>query len=260
MFLFSHSVVFDYATPWTAACQASLSFIVSQSLFKLMSIESVMSSNHLILCCPLHLLSSIFPSIRVFSNESVLPTRWPKYWNFSLIISPLKEYSGLISFRIDWFDLLAVQGSLKSLLQHHSLKTSILQHWAFFVVQHTHLYMTTGKNIALTIQTFVGNVLSLLFNMFSRFVMPFLPRSKHLLISWLHSPSTVILEPKKVKSVTASIFSHLFTMKRWDWMLWSLFSECWVLNQLFQSPLSPLSRVSLVPLHFVPLGWCHLHI
>ena len=162
-----------------------------------MSIESVMPSNHLIVCCPL-ILSSIFPSIRVFSSESVLRIRWPKYWSFNFSISPSNEYSGLISFRIDWFDLLAVQGALKSLLQHHSSKASILWLSAFFVVQLSHPYMTTGKTIALTRQTFVGKVMSLLFNMLSRLVIAFLPRSKCLLISWLQSPSAVILETKKI--------------------------------------------------------------
>ena len=154
----SLSRVWFFATPWTAARQASLSIANSQSLFKLMSIESVMPSNHLILCRPLLLPPSIFPSISVFSNESVLRIRWPNYWSFSFSISPSNEYSGLISFRIDWFDLLAVQGTLKSLLQHHSLKGSILQHSAFFIVQLSHPYMTTGKTIALTRCTFVGKV------------------------------------------------------------------------------------------------------
>ena len=146
-----------------------------------MSIESVMPYNHLILCCPLLLLPSIFPSIRVFSSESLLHIRWPKYWTFSFSISPSNEYSGLISFRIDWFDLLAVQGTLKNLLQHHSSKASILQHSAFFLVQILHLYMTTGKTIALTIHTFAGKVMSLLFNMLYRLVIALLPRSKHFL-------------------------------------------------------------------------------
>ena len=158
-----------------------------------MSIKSVMSSNHLILCRPLLLLPSIFPSIRVFSNETVLRIRWPKYWSFSLSISPFHEYSGLISFRVDWLDLLAAQGTLKSLLQHHSSKASILQHSAFYKVQLSHPYMTTGKTIALTRWTFVGKVLSLLFKMLSSLVITFLPRSKCLLISWLHSPTAVIL-------------------------------------------------------------------
>ena len=154
--------------------------------------------NHLILCHPLLLLPSIFPSIRVFSKESVLCIKWPKYWSFS--ISPSNKYSGLISFRMDWLDLLAVQGTLKSLLQHHSSKASVLWCSAFFMVQLSHPYMTTGKTIALTRQTFVGKVMSLLFNMLSRLVIAFLPRSKHLLIAWLQPPSAVILEPKKIVS------------------------------------------------------------
>ena len=162
-----------------------------------MSIESVTPSNHLILCRPLLLLPSIFPSCRVFSKESVLHIRWPKDWSFNFSISPSNEYLGLISFRIDWLDLLAVQGTLKSLLQFHSSETSILQHSAFFLVQLSHLYVTTGKTIAFTIWTFVGKVMSLLSNMLSRLVIAFLPRSKHLLMSWLQSPSAVILEPKK---------------------------------------------------------------
>ena len=166
-----------------------------------------MPSNHLILYRPLLLLPSIIPSIRIFSNESVLHIRWPNYWNFSFSISPSNEYSGLISFRMDWLDLFAVQGTLKSLLQHHSSKASILQHSAFFIVQLSHPYMTTGKTIALTRQTFVGKVMSLLFNMLSRLVTAFLPRSKHLLISWLQSPSAVILEPRKIKSATVSTVS-----------------------------------------------------
>ena len=173
------------ATPRTAALQASLYITNSQSLPKLMSIESVLPSSHLIPCRPLLLLPSIVPSIRVFSNESVLRIRWPKYWSFSFSISPFSEYSGMISFRMDWLDLLAVQGTLNSLLQHHSSKASILQHSAFLVVQLSHPYTTTGKTIALTRQNFVGKVMSLLFNMLSRLVITFLPRSKRLLISWL---------------------------------------------------------------------------
>ena len=172
-----------------------------------MSYHLVMSSNHVILCCPLLLLPSIFPSIRVFSSESVLHIRCPKYWSFSFSIGPSNEYSGLISFRMDWLDLLAVQGTLKSLLQHHNSKASILQCSAFFIVQLLQPYMTTGKAKALTRQTFVGRVMSLLFNMLSRLVITFLPRSKCLLISWLQSPSAVILEPLKIKSVTVSIVS-----------------------------------------------------
>ena len=166
-----------------AACQASLSFTISQSLLKLMSIESVMSFSYLDLCCPRLLLPSIFSSIRVFSNESALPIRWPKYWSFSFSISPSSEYSGLISFGIDWFDFLAVQGTLKTFLQHHSSKASILWCSPFFMVQFSHPYMITGKIIALTIQTFVSKVISLLFNMLSRLLIALLPRSKHLLIS-----------------------------------------------------------------------------
>ena len=162
-----------------------------------MPIESVMPSNHLILCCPLLCLPSIFPSIRVFSSESVLHIRWPKYWSFSFSISPSNEYSGLISFLNDWLDLLAVQGILRSLLQHHSSKASILQRSAFFIVQLSHPYLITGKTIALTRQTFVDKVMSLLFNMLSRLVIIFFLRSKRLLISWLQSSSAVILEPRK---------------------------------------------------------------
>ena len=169
-----------------------------------MSIESVMPSNHLILCRPLLLLPSIFPSFRVFSKESALHIRWPKYWSFSFNISPTNEYPGLNSFRMDWLDSLAVQGTFKTLLQHHSSKASILRFSAFFIVQLSHPYMTTGKTIALTRWTFVGKVMSLLLNMLSRLVKTFLPRSKHLLISWLQSPSAVILEPPKIKSDTVS--------------------------------------------------------
>ena len=190
-----------FVTPWTVACQTSLSVTNSRSSLKLMSIESVMPSNHLILCCPLLLSPSIFPSIRVFSNELVLHIRWPKYWSFSFSTSLSNEYSGLISFRIDWFDLLAVQGIFKSLLQHQSSKASILWQSAFFIVQLSYPYMITGKTIALTRWTFAGKVMSLLFNVLSRLVIAFLPRSKHLLISWLPSPSAVLLEPKKSLSL-----------------------------------------------------------
>ena len=166
-----------------------------------------MPSSHLILCCPLLLLPPIPPRIRVFSNESTLRMRWPKYWSFSLSISPSNEHLGLISFRMDWLDLLAVQGTLKNLLQHHSSKALILWRSAFFIAQLPHPYMTTGKTIALTRQTFVGKVMSLLFNMLSRLAIAFLPRGKRLLISWLQSPSAVIWEPKM------SLFPHLFAMK-----------------------------------------------
>ena len=172
-----------------------------------MPIESVMPSNHLILCCPLLLLPSIFPTIKVFSSDSSLFIRWPKYWRFSFSINPSNEYSGLFSFWINWFDLLTVQGTLKSLLQNHRLKALVLLCSAFFMVQLSHLYMTTRKTIALAIRTFVGKVISLLFNRLSRFVLASPPRSKCLLISWLQSLSTVILKPKKIKSVTAFTFS-----------------------------------------------------
>ena len=202
-----------FVTPWTAAHQASLSITNSWSLPKLKSIESVMTSSHLILCHPLLLLPSIFPRIRVFSSESVLRIRWPKHWSFSFSISPSNESSGLIFFKIDWLDLLAVQGTLKSLLQHHSSKAPILWCSAFFIVQLSYQYMTTGKTIALTRWTFVGKAMSLLFNMLSRLVIAFLPRSKHLLISWLQSPSAVILEPPKIVSHCFPLLPNLFATK-----------------------------------------------
>ena len=195
-----------FVTPWTAARQDSLSITNSWSLLKLMSIKSVMPSNHLIPCCPLLLLPSIFPSTRVFSNESALHIRWLKYWHFSFSISPSNEYSGLISFRMDWLDLLAIQGTLKGLLQHHSSKVSILPRSAFFIVQLSHPYTTTGKTIALTMWTFVSKVISLLFKTLSRFDIAILPRSKCLSISWLQSLSALILELKKMKSDTFYIF------------------------------------------------------
>ena len=201
------SCVWLFATPWTAAHQASLSISNTQILLKLMSIKLVMPSNHLILCRPLLLPPSVFSSIRIFASESVLCIRWPKYWNFSFSISLSNEYSGLISFRIDWLDLLDVQGTLESLLQHYNSKPSILQRSAFFIVQLSHLYMTTGKNIALTRQTLVGKVITLLFNKLSRLLITFLPKSKCLLISWLQSPSAVILEPQKAKFDTVSTVS-----------------------------------------------------
>ena len=203
----SLSYVWLFATPWTAALQASLSITNYWSSPRFTSIESVMPSSHLILCRPLLLLPSIFPSLRVFSNVSVLPIKWPKYWSFSFTISPSSGYSGLISFRTDWLNLLAVQRTLKSLLQHHSSKASILWCSSFFIVQLSHPYTTTGKTIALTRWTFVGKVISLLFNMLSRLVITFLWRSKGILISWLQSPSAVILEPPKIKSVTVFIVS-----------------------------------------------------
>ena len=195
-----------FATPWRAACQASLAITNSKNSLKLTSIESVMPSSHLILRHPFLFLPSIPPRIRVFSNESTLRMRWPKYWNFSFSISPSSEHPGLISFRMDRLDLLAVQRTLKSLLQHHISKASIFQPSAFSTVQLSHPYMTTGT-IALTRWAFVGKVMSLILNMLSRLVITFLPRSKHLFISWLQSPSAVILEPPKIKSDTISTFS-----------------------------------------------------
>ena len=192
---FSH--VWLFVTPWTAACQVSLSFTISWSLLKFMSIELVMSPNHFILCHLLLFLPSIFPSIRVFSNEMALRIRWPKYWSFSFSISSSNDYSGLISFRIDWFDRLPVWGTLKSLLQHNSSKASVLQRPPLFMAQLLHPYMTTGKSIALTRWTSVGKIMSLLFNLLSTFVIAFLPRNKHLLISQLQSSSTVIWSIRK---------------------------------------------------------------
>ena len=200
---FSHSVVSNSLQPHEPQharppCPSQTPGVYSNSC----PLSPVMPSNHLILCHPLLLLPSVFHSIRVFSNESVVCMRWPEYWSFSFSISPSNEHPGLISFRTDWLDLHAVQGTLKSLFQHYSSKTSILQHSAFFIVQLSHPYMTTGKTIALTRWTFVNKVMSLLFNMLSRLVITFLPRSKHLLISWLHSQSAVMLEPPKIKSAT----------------------------------------------------------
>ena len=247
----SLSRVLLFVSPWAAAHQASLSITNSWSLLKLMSIESLMPSNHLTLCHPLLLLPSVFRTIRVFSIESVLPIRWPKDWSFSFSISPSNEYSELISFRMDWLDLVAVQGTLKSLLQHHSSKASILWRSAFVIVQLSHPHMTSGKMIALTRQTFVSKVMSLLFNMLSRLVIAFLPRSKHLLISWLQSPSAVILEPKK----TVCHCFHRFPFK----LPWNDGTRChdlsffnWILSQLFHSSLSLSSRGSLVILCFLP--------
>ena len=207
--LLSHVRLF--VIPWTKACQASLSITIFQSLLELISIESVMPSNHLILCRTLLLLPSILPSIRVFSKESVLRIKWPKYGSFSFGISLSNESLGLISFRMNWLDLLAVQGTLKSLLQHHSSKASILLCSAFFIVQLSYP-QTTGKTIDLTERTFVGKVMSLLFNMLSRLVITFPPRSKHLLISWLQSPFAVISEPPKIVC-QFPLLPHLFAMK-----------------------------------------------
>ena len=214
------SRVWLFVTDPMDCSQASLSITNSQSSLKLTSIESLMTSSHLILCHPLLLLPPIPPSIRVFSNESTLCMRWPKYWRFSFSIIPSKEHPGLISFRMDWLDLLAVQGTLKSLLQHHSSKASILRRSAFFTVltvQLSHPYMTTGRTIALTRRTFVGKVMSLLFNMLYRLVITFLPWSKRLLISWLQSPSAVILEPPKIKSDTVSTVSPSISHEVMGW-------------------------------------------
>ena len=208
-----------------------------------MSIVPVMPSNHFIHCHPLLCQPSIFPSIRVFSNESALRIRWPKYWSFSFNISPSKEHPGLISFRMDWLDLIAVQGTLKNLLQHHSSKPSILQHSSFFTVQLSHPYMTTGKTTALTRWTFVDKVLSLLFNMLSRLVITFVPRSQWLLISWLQSPSAVILAPEKNKVCYCFHCWPIFAIKWWDRMPWSSFSVWWVLSQVLHSPFTFIKRL-----------------
>ena len=273
----SLSCLLLFVTPWIAACQASLSITNSQSSLKLTSIESVMPTSRLIPCRPPFLLPPIPPSIRVFSNESTLHMRWPKYWSFSFSIIPSKEHPGLISFRMDWLGLLAVQGILKS-LQHHSSKASILWHSAFFTVQLSHpymtpsgkeyinaiychpdylTYMTTGKTIVLTRWTFVGKVISLLLNMLSRLVITFLPRSKHLLISWLQSPSAVILEPKKIKSDTVSPVSPSISHEAMGpdamilvfWMLsfkptFSLSSFTFIKRLLSSSSLSAIRVVS----------------
>ena len=205
-------------TPWTTACQASLSFTITWSLLKLMSMKSVIPSNRLILCHPLLLLPSIFPSIRVFFNESALRIRWPKYWSVSFSISPYNEYSGLISFRIDWFDLLAVRG-LSRVFSNTTVQKHPLWRSAFFMVQLSHPYMTTGKTIALTSQTFVDKVMSLLFNMLSRFATVFLPRSKRLLISWIQSPSAnfvIILFKTNLLNLPVSLaaFVHFYLQNR----------------------------------------------
>ena len=240
------------ATPWIAARQASRSITSSQSLCKFTPIDLVMPSSHLILCRPLLLLPPIPPSIKVFSSESPLCIRWPKYWSFSFSISPSNEHPGLIAFRMDWLDLLAVQGNLKSLLQHHCSKASIFRRSAFFTVQLSHPFMTTGTTTALTRWAFVGKVMSLLFNMLPWLVIDFLPRSKRLLISWLQSPSAVILEPKKIKSenvstVYPSISHEVMGSDAMILVLWML-----SFKPNFHSPLSLASRGSLVLLHFLP--------
>ena len=240
------------ATPWISARQASLSITNSWSPPKPMSIVSVMPSKHLILCRPLLFLPSIFPSTRLFSNESALCIRWPKYWSFSFNISPSNEHSGLISLRMDWLDFLAVQGTLKSLLQHHSSKASILRCSPFSIVQISHPYMTTGKTIALTRWTFVGKVMSLLFNMLSRLVITFLARSKGLLISWLQSPSAVTLKPRKTKSATVPTVSPSISHEVMG--LDAMILVFWMLSfkPTFHSPLSLSSRGFLVLLYFLP--------
>ena len=243
-------------SPWTAAYQASLSITNSQSLLRLMPTESVMPSNHLIHCHPLLLPHSNFPGIRVYSNESALRNRWANYWSFSFSISPSNEHPGLISFRMDWLDLLTAQGTLKSLLQHRSSKASILRHSALFIVQLSHPYMTTGKTIPLTRRTFIGKVMSLLFNMLSRLIITFLPRRKHLLISWLQSTSSVILEYPKIKPATVSTVSSSICHEVMgpDFMLfvfWMLrfksifsLSSFTLIKRLFSSSLSAIRVVS----------------
>ena len=246
----SPSQVQVFVTPWTAAHQASLFLTISRSLPKFMSIASVTPSSHLILWCSL-LLPSIFPSIRNFPNESAVCIRWPKYWSFSFNVGPSNEYSGFLSLKINWFDLLAVQGTLRSILQHHSWKASILWHSAFFTVQLSQLYVITGKTIASTIWTFVSRVMSLLFNTQSRFVIVFLPRSKRFLISWLQSPST---EPKKRKSVTSFTFSLQFSMDGChdlDFLIFSFksalsLSSLILIKMLFSSSLVSSARVVIV--------------
>ena len=253
LLLFSHCRVWFFATPQTATQQPSLYFTISLSLLKIMSIESVIQSNHHILCHLLLLLPSIFPSIRFFPNESTLCIRCPKYWSFSLSTSP----SGLIFFRIDRFDLLDVQGTLKYLLQHYSSKACIFQCSAFFMVQLLHPYITTGKTVDLTIQIFVGKVMSLLFNILSRFVITFLLRSKCLLNSYLQSLSSVILEPKKMKSITVSTLSPLICCE-----VMGPDSRILVFWMLSFKPasFSTFIKRCLVPLHFLPLMLYHLHI
>ena len=240
-----------FATPWITACQASPSITNSWSSLKLTSTELVLPSSHLILCRPLLLLPPIPPSISVFSNESTVHMRWPKYWNFSFNIIPSSEHPGLLSFRMDWLDLLAVQGTLKSLLQHHSSKASILRCSAFFTVHLSHPYRTTGKTIALTRWTFVDKVMSLLLNMLSRLVITFLPRSKRLLISWLQSPSAVILEPPKIKSdtvytVSPSISHEVMGRDAKIFVFWML-----SFKPTFSLSTFTFIKRLLIPLHFL---------
>ena len=267
------SHVWLFATQWTAVWQAYMCITNSQSLLKLMAMESMMPSNQLILPCPLLLLPSISPRIRVFSNESVLHNRWPKYWSFSFSISPSSEYSGLIFFTMDWFDLLAVQGTLKSLLQHHSSKASNVHYLAFFIVQLSNPFMTTGKTIALTRWTFVDKVISLYFNMLSMLAIAFLPRSKCLLISSVQSPSAVIFGAQENK-VTVSIVSPsichevmgLDAMILVFWMLsfkptFSLSSFTFIRRLFSSSSCSPIWVLLLLLLSCVSRVWfCAIHM
>ena len=238
-----------FASPWIAARQASLSITNSRSSLRITSIELVMPPSHLILCRPLLLLPPIPHSIRVFSNESTLRIRWPKYWSFSFSIIPSKEHPGLISFRMNLLDLLPIQGTRKSLIQHHSSKVSIFRRSAFFTVQLSHPHMTTGKTIALTRWIFVGKVISLLLNMLSRLDIAFLPRSKCLLISWLQSPSAVILEPPKIKSdtVSPSICHEVMGADAMIFIFWML-----SFKPTFSLSTFTFIKRLLVPLHFVP--------
>ena len=252
--------VWLFVTPWNAVCQAPLSFMVSRSLLKFMSTESVMLFNHLIICLLLLLLPSVFTSFRVFSNESALHIRWPKYWSFS--VSPSNKYSGLVSFKIYWFDLLAVLGTLKNLLQCHKWEATILPVFSFFMVQLSPLYMTTGQTIAFTIWVFVGKVIFLLFNTLSRFVITLLPRSNHLQISRLQSLFAMVLEHKKIKSITAFIFFFLSSICHEVLGLGAtVFS---FLNVEYQTSFLTLlfhpQEITLVLLHFEPSEWYHLHI
>ena len=248
-----------FATPCTATCQASLSITDSWSLLKFMSIELVMPSNHLTLCVPFCSCLQSFPVSGSFPMSHFFASGGTKCWSFSFSINPSNEYLGWISFSIDWLDLLAVHETLECLLEHHSSKASVLWCSALFIVQLSHPYMTTGKTIALTRRTFVDKVMSLLLNTLSRFFIAFLPRSKCLLISWLQSPSTVIIEPKKIKSLTVSIVSPSICHEEMGLDDMFLVFECRILNQHFHSPLSLSTRDCLV-LHFLPQVWCHLHI
>ena len=257
------SVAQSYSTLCHPMDCSMLGFPVQYQLLELAQIHVHWVSDAIQLSHPLSfpfLLPSIFR--RVFSNQSVLHIRWPKYWSFSFSINPYNEYSGLISFRTDWFDLFAAHGTLKGLLHHHCSKASKLQHSAFFMVQLSHLYMTTRKTIILTRQTFVRKVMSLFFNMLSRLVRAFLPRGKCLLKSFMAAVTICSDTGTRENKVCHffPLFPHLFAMKWWNPMPWSSFFECWVLTQLFHSPLSLSSRDSLVPLCFLPLHWCHMHI